>query len=257
VKTALVLSAGGMFGAYQAGVWQALQPVFRPDLVVGCSVGSINGWAIAAGVSGEELARTWLDPRCATLMSPRRPRRPWPPLFDPGPLEEMIQELTATYRPQVPFALAVTELPRLRLRILEGPELTWRHILASCAVPLGFPPVRIDGRKYCDGGLLNVMPVWAAERLGAERAIAVNALPSMPLNVLRAGVRMVRWLAPREPRVSRLQVIGLGPERALGTLREALTWEPERIRRWIERGRRDAEALLAGPEFAATPGRFV
>ena len=60
-----MLSAGGMFGAYQAGVWKALSPVFRPDVVIGCSVGSINGWAIAGGISGDELIRTWLDPRCA------------------------------------------------------------------------------------------------------------------------------------------------------------------------------------------------
>jgi NTE family protein len=257
VKTALVLSAGGMFGAYQAGVWQALYPVFRPDMVIGCSVGSINGWAIAAGISGEELVRTWLDPRCAQLMRPLVPRRPWRGLFDPAPLQQMVQELTSMYQPQVPFALALTELPRLRLRIVEGPELGWRHVLASCAVPAGFPPVRIDGRSYCDGGLLSVMPVWAAQMLGADRAIAVNVLPSMPLNALRAAVRMVRLLAPREPVVGGMEVIRVGPERALGTLREALRWEPERIGRWIERGRRDAQALIASPEFATMPDRFV
>jgi predicted acylesterase/phospholipase RssA len=34
-------------------------------VVIGCSVGSINGWAIASGIPGDELIRTWLDPRCA------------------------------------------------------------------------------------------------------------------------------------------------------------------------------------------------
>ena len=47
VTTALVLSAGGMFGAYQAGAWKALAPELSPDLVVGTSAGSLNGWAIA------------------------------------------------------------------------------------------------------------------------------------------------------------------------------------------------------------------
>ena len=55
VKTALVLSAGGMFGAYQAGVWQALSPVFRPDMVIGCSVGSINGALIAGSAPERRL----------------------------------------------------------------------------------------------------------------------------------------------------------------------------------------------------------
>src|ERR1035438_10467191 len=105
-----------MFGAYQAGVWKALQPVFRPDVVIGCSVGSINGWAIASGIPADELIRTWLDPRCATLMTPRVHRRPWRAFFEPGPLQLMIQELTSIYTPQVPFALALTRLPQMRLQ---------------------------------------------------------------------------------------------------------------------------------------------
>src|SRR5579862_9012522 len=53
VKTALVLSAGGMFGAYQAGAWRELSASFRPDLVVGTSAGSLNGWSIAGGCPPE------------------------------------------------------------------------------------------------------------------------------------------------------------------------------------------------------------
>jgi len=48
MKTALVLSGGGMFGAWQAGAWSALAPAFQPDVVVGASAGSLNGYAIAA-----------------------------------------------------------------------------------------------------------------------------------------------------------------------------------------------------------------
>lgn len=249
-----------MFGAYQAGVWKALEPVFRPDVVVGCSVGSINGWAIASGIPGDELIRTWLDPRCATLMAPRVPRRPWRSFFDPAPLEQMIRELTSTYTPRVPFALAVTRLPQLRLEIVAPPNLTWRHVLASCAVPVGYPPVRIDGHLYCDGGFLDVMPTWAARQFGVDRAIAVNVLPSMPLNVLRAAVRAVRLLAPSPPQVTGMEVLNLGPER-LGTLHDAVSWDAANIRRWIDRGRADAEDLVSSSQFAVqfTAGaeRFV
>lgn len=256
VKTALVLSAGGMFGAYQAGVWKALEPVFRPDVVIGCSVGSINGWAIASGISGDELIRTWLDPRCAGLMRPRTPWRPWRACFDPEPLRQLVQELTSTYTPRVPFAVAVTRLPRLRLELFQPPNLTWRHVMASCAVPAGFPHVRIDGRSYWDGGLLSVMPVWAAPRLGAGRAIAVNVLPSMPLNVLRATVRMVRLLAPREPQATGTEVLQIVPVGGLGKLHDAITWNPAAVERWIERGQADAQALIDSSQFASYAGPF-
>jgi NTE family protein len=257
VKTALVLSAGGMFGAYQAGVWQALDPVFRPDIVIGCSVGSINGWAIAGGISGDELARMWLDPRCAALMSLRAPWRPWHTLFDAQPLQRMIQEMASRYTPRVPFALAVTELPRLRLRIFQTPDVTWQHILASCAVPVGYPPVRIGGRSYCDGGLLSVLPVWAAAGMGVDCAIAVNVLPNKPLTALRAGIRVVRLLAPREPPPSGIDVYRIVADPPLGTLHDAITWSPETIQRSIARGRAEAETLIASPTFAAMLGRFV
>jgi NTE family protein len=246
-----------MFGAYQAGVWQALEPVFQPDMVVGCSVGSINGWAIAGGISGDELARTWLDPRCAALMRLRPSRRPWHAFFDDQPLRELVQEMAAGYTPRVPFALTVTELPRLRPRIFQTPEVTWQHILASCAVPVGYPRVRIGGRSYWDGGLLSVLPVWAAARLGADCAIAVNVLPNKPLTALRAGVRMVRLLAPREPVSADIKVLRIVPAPPLGRLHDAITWNPETVRRWIARGRADAQALIASTPFTAMLGRFV
>jgi NTE family protein len=252
----LVLSAGGMFGAYQAGVWKALQPVFQPDVVIGCSVGAINGWAIASGVPPDDLIRTWLEPRCATLMAPRRPWRPWRAIFDPSPLREMIQELASAYTPQVPFAVAVTRLPQLRLEIVGTPNLTWQHVLASCAVPVGYPPVRIDGRLYCDGGLLSVMPLWAAARFGVDHAIAVNVLPSMPLTTMRAAVRMVRLLAPREPQLTGVEVLRLGPRRVLGTLHDAVAWDAGNMRRWIDLGQADAETLIRSAEFAVIAARI-
>jgi NTE family protein len=48
-RIALVLQGGGALGAYQAGVYQALQEAgLEPDWVSGVSIGAING-AIIAG----------------------------------------------------------------------------------------------------------------------------------------------------------------------------------------------------------------
>ena len=48
------------------------------------------------------------------------------------------------------------------------------HTLASAAVPLMFPAVRVDGRYYCDGGLRQNIPVSPARRLGATHLIVIN-----------------------------------------------------------------------------------
>ncbi len=53
-------------------------------------------------------------------------------------------------------------------------SLSLEHVLASCAVPLIFPPVHVDGHYYGDGSLRNMTPLNPAIRLGAERIINIS-----------------------------------------------------------------------------------
>jgi NTE family protein len=48
------------------------------------------------------------------------------------------------------------------------------HALASAAVPLMFPAVKIDGRFYCDGGIRQNIPLSPARRLGAQAMVVIN-----------------------------------------------------------------------------------
>lgn len=49
-KKAVVLSGGGAKGGYQIGVWKVLRQMgFTPDIVVGTSVGALNGALMALG----------------------------------------------------------------------------------------------------------------------------------------------------------------------------------------------------------------
>src|SRR5215469_15875255 len=135
MKTALVLSGGGMFGAWQAGAWRALSSRFRPDLVVGASVGSLNGYAIAAGSSGDELGEFWLHPEIGNLSQ----------------LPHTIRTMMDRYPPALNYALVLTDALRLKPKVITGASVTWRHLAASCAIPLVLRPYRIDARWYCDG----------------------------------------------------------------------------------------------------------
>src|SRR3954449_5796221 len=68
VPTALVLGAGGMFGAWEVGVWSVLREHVHVDMIVGASAGAWIGWLIACGATPDELAREWQDPATAKLM---------------------------------------------------------------------------------------------------------------------------------------------------------------------------------------------
>src|ERR1700724_2788432 len=195
LKTSLVLSGGGMFGAYQAGAWKALSRVVKPDIVVGASVGALNGWLIAAGLTGEELVEHWLDPASGELMPYRRPRLSWKGVFAPQPLHNRAKYLLDHYSLRTDYGVVLVHLSSLRPKLFRNQEVTARHLVASCAVPGGFPPVRIGGALYLDGGVLETLPIWAAEQMGATRVIAVNALRFIAPRPVEMGRKAFRRLA--------------------------------------------------------------
>jgi NTE family protein len=51
-----------------------------------------------------------------------------------------------------------------------------QHVLASAALPLVFPPRRIHGEAYCDGGVRFNTPIAPAIRAGADRLVVVSLL---------------------------------------------------------------------------------
>src|SRR5271165_1897434 len=216
-KTALVLSAGGMFGAYQAGVWSVLADCCEPDLIVGASIGAVNGWIIAGGASPAELIDRWLTLDCAARYRFQAPKALHGGVLDSRPLRAMIDEVFAAYRPRVEYALVTTEIARLRPRIFRGPDITAEVLNATTAIPWLFDQVRVDRTLHSDGGVLTPLPIWAAAELGADRIVAVNALALLPGLIPKVFVRVVRSVArfqPSEP--AGLEVIRIQPEGVLG-----------------------------------------
>ena len=234
-----------MFGAYQAGAWKALSRAVKPDIVVGASVGALNGWLIAAGATPEHLVQHWLDPASGELMPYRKPPVSWKGVFDPQPLRNRAKLLLDRYSPQLDYGVVLVRLPHLRPNLFRNREVTWQHLVASCAVPAGFPPVRIGGALYCDGGLLEALPIWAAEQMGATRVIAVNALRFVSpwaVRMMIKGVRRLSRVRPRPPGGPDVTLIT--PEHYLGKLLDGATWRRENILRWIDQGEADAAAAL-------------
>lgn len=56
--------------------------------------------------------------------------------------------------------------------------LTVEHIMASAALPLVFPAVRLSDGWYGDGGVRLTAPLSASVYLGADRILAISTLPS-------------------------------------------------------------------------------
>jgi NTE family protein len=240
---ALALSAGGLFAAYQAGVYKALWPHWKPDLVVGASAGALNGWMIAACVHPDNLIEQWLHPDAAKTVKFHDRPGILKGYFDPGPLLARARRIQRDFRRELPLGIVSVEVPQFRPRVFHNDEITPEHLVASCSIPLLYPSVRINGRRLLDGGLFEPTPVWAAAAMGATRVIGVNSLPRVtpwPIHAVLGGMHRLRKM----PVPATLDVAMIKPSERMGSAREAVVWELANVRRWVEMGIRDGEQFL-------------
>jgi NTE family protein len=158
----------------------------EPDLIVGTSVGAVNGSFIAsrpcAPAATEELAGIWhrldrdqifpLHPVAGFLgfFGARRYLVPERGLHDL--LVEHI-EFERLEQAGVPFHVITTDvLTGSEVRLSRGPALD--AVMASAAIPGVFPPVEWGHRHLMDGGIANHAPISDAVELGAERVYVLS-----------------------------------------------------------------------------------
>jgi NTE family protein len=233
-----------MYGAYQAGAWKALADVFRPDLIVGASIGAVTGWAIAGGCDPDALIERWLNLDAAAHYRWKFPRSPLQGVLDTAPLQAVIRDIYESFQPRAPFAMVLTDLMKLRPVIFSGGEITWQHLVATTAIVGLFDQVRLGGRIYSDGGLLSAVPLWAAAEMGATRALVIDVLPAPPGNIARAFFGAMRMLSPFRAHVPPgIEVIRLAPPALLGRPLEAIYWTRPNAQAWIRAGQEQASAI--------------
>ena len=242
--TALVLSAGGMYGAYQAGAWRAIAEVFHPDLVVGASIGAVNGWAIAGGCDPDELVDRWLNLDAAGRYGWKIPRSLLHGVLNTTRLQRVIRDLYEAYQPQTHYAMVITDLMKLRPVVLRGNEVSWQHMVAGTAIVGLFDQERLGGRIYSDGGLLSAVPLWAAAEMGATEALVIDVLPAPPGMVARVFVGAMRMLSPFRAEVPQhIETVRLAPPKLLGSPLEAIYWTRANAQAWIRAGEEQGAAI--------------
>ena len=164
---AFVLGGGGVLGAHEVGMLQALlEAGIRPDLVVGTSVGALNGVMVAADPSlaaVERLIQLWgaigesdvfggsLLGRLGTLARSRTH------LHDNEPLRRLLADALPVERIEelaVPFQCVAASIEQAAGHwFTSGPIVP--AVLASAAVPGLLPPVRVGDEHFFDGGLVH------------------------------------------------------------------------------------------------------
>jgi NTE family protein len=264
-RTAFVLAGGGSFGAVQIGMLRELvADGIVPDLVVGSSVGAINGAYFAgapnaAGVT--QLEAIWRSLRRSEVLSVT-----WRSVLglltgrnfvvNPGGLRR-VMEKHLPYRDlehaAIPLHVVATDLlSGSTVRLSTGPVV--EAVLASCAIPGAFPPVRIGERLLIDGGIASNTPIRAAIELGAERLIVLPtgfacALEAAPASAIGCSLHAITLLiahqlvADLEHFREQAEIITVPPLCPLSVspydfahAGELIERAAEQTRRWLDKG---------------------
>lgn len=183
---ALVLGGGGILGASEVGMLRALlEAGVVPELVVGTSVGAINGALVAADptrAAVDRLTHLWTEATRAGVFTESWWRRAARVARLGTHLHsgDALRDLLAEHLPDCGIEELPVHFECVAARI-ETASAHWFDsgslvdaVLASCAVPGLLPAVTIDGGHYLDGGLVHSIPIARALSLGAREVYVLQ-----------------------------------------------------------------------------------
>jgi NTE family protein len=291
MTTAFVLGGGGLLGAHEVGMLRALSEAgIRPDLVVGTSVGAINGAFIAADPPGAaaRLTRMWEGDELRLAFSEplwgraARLVRSGTHLHSLEPLRRILDDALPGSEfadLELPFQCVAASIETASARWFSaGPVVP--AVLASCAVPGLLPPVEIDGTHYFDGGLVDSIPVGRAIALGASTVYVLQVgriesplvVPTRPWEVGLVAFEIARRHRFHEeiaalPTDVQVHVLPTGGDRLPPGLTQVRYRDRARVGQSIERAyvaslkylaaltRRLSACLVTGGSRCSHPGR--
>ena len=209
---AFVLGGGGVLGAVEVGMLRALfRAGYRPDVVVGTSIGAVNGALVASDPNEavtDRLVRLWTSPEAAAVYGDSIARQMHrfaarTHLHSPLPLRRLLTgELgaNATFADlKVPFRCCAASIERAAEHWFDsGPLID--AVLASSSVPGLLPPMMIEGEHFVDGGIVNSIPIGEAVRVGAKLIFVLQvgrierqlAVPRRPWEVAQVAFEIAR-----------------------------------------------------------------
>jgi NTE family protein len=202
-RTAFVLSGGGNQGVSQVGMLRALiEREIYPDVVIGTSAGALNGAAIAAEPTLENIDRLdelWCSLQGTDVFPGSKLSRAWNVLRRDDHLFPNSGLAAVVYRSLSVRTFAELAVP---LRVIAtdldtGEEVVFAQgplgpaLLASAALPGVFPSIRHDNRLLVDGAVVNSVPLWHGLAGPVDRVFVLNVTGSVADKISRSPLDVV------------------------------------------------------------------
>jgi NTE family protein len=249
----LALGGGMARGCAHVGVLRELEKNDIPiDMIAGTSVGSLIGGAYASGLSPDQIEQmaltiSWNDLGRVTISKLG--------FYNSERTEEYIRKHfpeTEFEKTRMPFGAVATDIQTGKMVVFTEGSLPLA-IRASCAMPIFYTPVTVNGRMMVDGGLVGHIPASVTRLMGADIVIAVDVnsqhmpipppthlftVMSQALSVM--GRTAVQYLYADADIVIRPQIDHVRPD-DLSRAAEMITAGEEAARRVIDKIKRSLE----------------
>jgi len=225
-RTAFVLSGGGNQGVAQVGMLRALlERQILPDVVIGTSVGALNGAVVATDPvlsRVDHLEQVWEELTGERVFPGGALRRAWnllrrdDHLIGNEGLREMIEQSDLPDR----FEKLAVPMRVVSADLMSGQELVFATgalrpaLLASAALPGIYPPVRLGGHVLVDGAIVNLVPISHALAGPIDRIFVLDVSDPLTDRPIRSPLDVVL----RSVAISREQRFDL-----------ELQWVPEEV----------------------------
>ncbi len=214
-KTAFVFSGGASLGAVEVGMLKAIvEEGYKADMVLGTSVGALNGAIYASDPSIEgvkTLEQTWRNIKMFDVFTPsvitpiKNIATFGQYLISPKNLRKLMDDhlnFTKIEETKIPLYITTTDI-NTGDEVVFNKGLVIEALLASAGIPGVFPPLRMDQRLLVDGGLVNNSPISSAVKLGAEKVVVFPiGFPytpnEEPKNILEILFRTLIYLLNRQ-----------------------------------------------------------
>lgn len=217
MTTAFVLGGGGILGAVEVGMLRALlERGITPDLVLGTSVGALNGALVAREPRLpviERLTDLWAETARSRdvygdrpLRTVRRAVATGTHIYSARPLTQRLEDElgdTTFEDLEVRLQVCAASIERSAEHWFDSGPLV-PAIVASAAVPGLLPPAEVETEwgveHFLDGGIVNSIPVGRAVALGATRVFVLQvgrvdrplSVPTRPWEVARVSFEVAR-----------------------------------------------------------------
>lgn len=213
MTTAFVLGGGGLLGAAEVGMLRALlEREIVPDLVLGTSIGALNGAMVARDPTlavVERMTDLWATAAKTrevygdrALRTVRRAVSTGTHIYSAQPLRQRLeQEFGETTFEDLPvtFQVCAASIERAAEHWFTSGRVV-DAVVASAAVPGLLPPARVGDEHYLDGGIVNSIPIGRAVALGATTVYVLQvgridrplSVPRRPWEVARVSFEIAR-----------------------------------------------------------------